>query len=397
MAANDFTTMTPGSGVADALQDILTRKRNDARQAMLDDITKRATDARIRYEDETAKSMAVAREGRAEEQRSLAAKNMLAGLGDAPAPLDQETYNKIHQYAPTRVSMTPAQNTLPSTQFSDAGVQQVPATPAPASYRYNGSPAYQQRQDTQKGLEGLANDPSFARLDDLHKLLKISSLFPQANPEAAIERLLTSKTEKGDGHLYGVDPATHKRIDLGPIGPNDRSMEFSRAPQTPAGEMPYVTGTKEDPVTHKKSPATFRISPSMIGPDGLVKYPEGFTPEGKLSAPPRTTLNPNTLYGQKQVAALRSAFQRSGNSTPVRQGREIAEADFINSISDPDLKKDIMTIRSDKRARMTPVEDLLKLVTPPASMQDEESKAAYLSAIRSILTELPNYPRLADQ
>lgn len=295
MAANDFTTMTPGSGVADALQDILTRKRNDARQAMLDDITKRATDARIRYEDETAKSMAVAREGRAEEQRSLAAKNMLAGLGDAPAPLDQETYNKIHQYAPTRVSMTPAQNTLPSTQFSDAGVQQVPATPAPASYRYNGSPAYQQRQDTQKGLEGLANDPSFARLDDLHKLLKISSLFPQANPEAAIERLLTSKTEKGDGHLYGVDPATHKRIDLGPIGPNDRSMEFSRAPQTPAASTPDIPGTIEDPVTHEKRPTIFRVTPNRIDPKtGLVNYPTGFTPDGgKLGvARPPTAVKP---------------------------------------------------------------------------------------------------------
>ena len=38
MAAQDYMTMTPGSAVADTLQEILARRRLDARQAMMDKV-----------------------------------------------------------------------------------------------------------------------------------------------------------------------------------------------------------------------------------------------------------------------------------------------------------------------------------------------------------------------
>lgn len=77
----DFNTMTPGSAVADQLQDILTKKRNDARQAMIDEINRKNMESEMSYRAEQAASSKEQREAHAQEYQA-AAQARAAALAD---------------------------------------------------------------------------------------------------------------------------------------------------------------------------------------------------------------------------------------------------------------------------------------------------------------------------
>jgi hypothetical protein len=54
---SDLYSMTPGSEVADQLQNILARKRNEARQSMLDDLSRRQAESQMNYQQENIESL----------------------------------------------------------------------------------------------------------------------------------------------------------------------------------------------------------------------------------------------------------------------------------------------------------------------------------------------------
>lgn len=257
---NSYLTMTPGSAVAGQLQDILTRKRLQARQNMLDDLNRRNTESEMKYREENAAGLREQREGMAAQRKATADKMFLDRLGDNPMEVDPATAAKLQEIAPTRLKTTPVGNTLPSVKSPLAGVlaganpasapaqagpTEDPSQATPASAQYLGSPAYVKQHETELKIEALAKDPNFSKLPAEQQLLKISQIFPNVDPTAVFERLLTSKTQQAPGNFMVYDEATGTMKNMGPRGPNDSLSIIPRAPkETP--ERPTWAGNTAD-------------------------------------------------------------------------------------------------------------------------------------------------------
>jgi hypothetical protein len=403
---NDVATMTPGSAVADSLEDILTRKRNEARQAMLDSITRQSAQARANYENSSAASLAEQRAAQAQFRQSEANKNRMAAMGPNPSSVDKATYDWGSKVSPSSFSMTPGGPTLASTQISDAGTQQVPSTNSPATFQYLGSPQYRQRQDTIKGLQSLTTDPAFANNPALQAELKVAAADPNWNPEAGIARVLTSKTNQGPGRIIFANEATGQAMSGGkPVtdfNSTDHIVAVPRPPQMPAAEMPYISGTMEDPVTHAKTPATFRVTPNMIGKNGLVTYPAGFTPDGKLAAapkppvvkPPKVDDRDWSLYINAKAAALRAPDDPKTEDLLNSQANKVINT----ATNDPVVKAFLSQAWTYKRARSLPADDLISKATRLPDDPKTQKEAQPLSdqqkeEIRQIWNQLKFEPQ----
>lgn len=296
---NSWMTMTPGSAVAGQLQNILTQKRVEARQAMLDELNRKNVESEMSYRDENAKSLAENRAAQAQFRTENANKTFLGELGDNPSPLDPQTAARLGKIAPNRLQTTPAGSTLPSTQAPLAGVlpgaqapelpnqtTQSPAVDRPASYQYTGSPAYQKQHDTQKKLEDLIDDSS---LSSEERMLRMSTLFPNSDPAPMYERYITSKSQQAPGHQFAVDPVSKKRIDLGPIGPNDKIEMLPRPPKDPV--EPATTSYWSTGPDGKKA----LMIVERDGRQHVSTTPEGYTLDDKvghntpLVKPPHTS------------------------------------------------------------------------------------------------------------
>jgi hypothetical protein len=70
MANDSFYTMTPGSAVADQLQDILTRKATEKRQAMLDDLNRRNIESEMSTREDNAATNSAYRQGLTEQHEA---------------------------------------------------------------------------------------------------------------------------------------------------------------------------------------------------------------------------------------------------------------------------------------------------------------------------------------
>lgn len=326
---NSYVTMTPGSAVAGQLQQILTSKRLEARQAMIDEMNRRNTESEIAYRDENAKSLAENRAAQAQLRTSQANKEFLGELGDNPTNLDPVTAAKLAKIAPNRLQTTPAGSTLPSKVAPAAGLMvgagapstplpsemtDSPAVDRPATNTYTGSPAYQKSKAITDQLTSLAGDPAFASLDDTHKLLKISAMFPGSDPAPMLERLMTAKSSQAGGHQYVVDPANPtKRIDLGVAGPNDKFEMLPRELRQPA-EPPVMQYWGTDDNTGKR----VLVNTYRNGKSQIVPAPEGITLDDKVGArgntakPPKVAGPTWNLYS----AALQAASQGKTQAEP---------------------------------------------------------------------------------
>lgn len=414
MAGQDINTMTPGSAVADSLEDILTRKRNESRQAMLDSVTRQSAQARANYENAAAASLTEQREAHAQEQKSIADKNRMAAMGQNPGDVDKSTYDWGSKVSPGSFRMASGGATLPSTATTGIGstlptgapsigptptpaaqppalpvqstsVPSTPDTSVPATYRYQGSPQYQQRQQTIQSLQDLTKDPSFANNPNLVAELKLATALPQYNPEGAVERIMTARNAQKPGRAISLDEATGKWKDsagniVTDANANDKVERIPRAANIPAGDTPFISGTIEDPITHIKTPSTFRVSPAMIGKDGLVRYPAGFTPEGKLGSAPRAPqVKPAkvddrdwALYLNAKSAALRAPDDAKTEDLLNSQANKVINT----STNDPAVRAFISKAWTYKQARSVPADVLMSKMkegsTPLTDPQKQE-------------------------
>lgn len=276
---SSYLTMTPGSAVAGQLQQILTSKRLEARQALLDSLNQKNVESQIADRDENTKTNQAYRESLAENhkvqeelRKAEADKIRLGNFGETPGPVGPEDAAFLQRVAPTRIQSAPGANTLPSTQapmaapimagqpsqtrpIGSAQAQQpdtslptgmtpspsVPDKSVPATNMYMGSPSYQKQHEAQQKLEALADPKSgFSSLSPEQQLLKIATIFPNADPNAVLERLMTSKSQAAPGRLILVDGDTRQATDTstgkpfkGTIGPNDHVQTIAHSPRVP--------------------------------------------------------------------------------------------------------------------------------------------------------------------
>jgi hypothetical protein len=105
--AQDFNTMTPGSAVADTLQEILARKRAEARQAMLDDITQKESVANMEYRRENMLGLKEQREATSEQRQALGAKTRF----DQQQRVEQDAARKNFLASPDFAQLDPKYQT----------------------------------------------------------------------------------------------------------------------------------------------------------------------------------------------------------------------------------------------------------------------------------------------
>lgn len=405
---NSYLTMTPGSAVAGQLQDILTRKRLEARQAMLDELNRKNIESEMRYREENAKGLAEQRAGLAQTRRDQAEKMFLDKLGDNPKNLDPATAAQLQTIDPSRLETVPGGATLPSVKSPTMGFRvgapvteqpsmastvdpSQPDPSIPTTNRYTGSPAYTKQHETSAKMEALFKDPSFTNGTDEQKLLAISQIFPGTDPAAIFERLLTSKTQQAPGHAFIWDAASNRRIDTGPLGPNDKFSVEPRPAATPV-EHPRWEGNTPEGV------AIFNMN--KIDKDGvpILMTSEGKRYTGKIAKVPAAGAGGKDVISsqdRKTYAQLRGKATGEpgawGGILPdqaAKQSAIVAFNQFEDSLLgrfDPDLVKVLKKIVSSEKDPNVTNEDIVKHSMDNGwILPDEEQKLyALLQTVRS--------------
>jgi hypothetical protein len=383
MAANDIYTMTPGSAVSDALQQILAERRLDARQALLDSLHQQDVQSIIRDRDQNSRTNEEYRRGLIEQRKSLEAERQATAnktrLGEVmPGPINNpNTLGFLNTNFPDLVKNNP-QPTLPPQEFTQG---MLPPDAQPENV-FLGTPEYQVGQRNDQGLKDLSHNPDFDKMSPIEKFLAIR----QYDPKGQIPQQLLMPT-KDEQYVPILD---WKGNDTGNWAPSN-SIRLPEPQQT-------------------KQPNT---GVTVLGPD---MSPDG-KPTGKTWVYEHSTGKEKLLdthVAAKAAGKPVDLYNRSAASAYVRslrvkgpQGQRESQAAMqilINSITDPEVKADIVTITSDPKMRVAPLDQLVAHgwieapkthidgtpTTPDEQMMFFQKLRAALAAVRGAPTVLPD-------
>lgn len=383
---------TPGSAMADQLQQILTSKRVEARQAMLDQIHAKDIESQIRDRDENARTNAEIRAANAENRKSQADTRFLTTLGDNPRNLDPTTATKLAEIDPSRLESVQGGATLPSTKSPMAGLivggnttkpisttstidPSAPDPSVPSTQRYLGSPAYMKQHEVQTKLESLG--PNFSQLPPEQQLMKIAAIFPGTDPMAVLERLLTAKSQQAPGRFKVWSEAQQKMIDAGAIGPNDKTAMEPRSPREPKDhgtflDRPVIIDGKVDP--HK-------VYVMKNGDITIQNVPDGASLGNKPNAKvPIVSSQEAAQYAKFRGLATKEPDGFIFNSAGVKVKNSVAFSQYEQSLYGkfpPDISGAVKAALEANLPSTTTNEDLVKQALEQGSIVPGEEQSFY--------------------
>lgn len=348
---SDYTS--PGFAVAGTLDQILTQRKAEARQAMLDSLNQQNVQSEISARNENTAGLAQQRDAKAADLKQHTADLRLSKM--APGKVDGGDVDFLKSDFPSFLKQTGGA-TLPSTSLigaselpgdgSGAGaasVEDVPSKPdssIPTTSTFTGDKDYQQKKKWQDALQELSQDPSFQD-PSIQKLLQVESLSPdgQKNMGTTLERLLTSRTQQPPPENWTVDASgkAHK-LDT---PPGAHITQLPNPPRPAAGHPPTLkdwttTGPDGKPVNHT----------GWFNPDKPNDPPIEVS-VGQLSnlGTEKTEAEPFTYAGDRKLfQSLQAAFKLKNNPEALQQ----AQIAYRNSIKDPLIKQDVIDIMTDK-------------------------------------------------
>jgi len=383
---SDYTS--PGYAVAGTLDQILTQRKAEARQAMLDSLNQQNVQSEIRSRDENTQGLTQQRAERAAEYKAQAAKLRMAGI--APGSVSGGDVDFLKENAPSSLTQTGGA-TLPSTSLigaselpggdtsgqGAASVENVPSKPdasIPITSTYAGIPEYQQKKKWQDAVNDLANDPSFND-PAIQKLLKMEAISPDAekNMPSLLEKLLANRAPKDLPENWVVDSSGHERKLNTPPGAHVINLPAPPRPAAGRGDQ-YVGTSGGNPVVMLPD-GSFVVGHLPPGADGSTPMPIEAKP---INAPGGLVKE----YGQGEFAAYQKALSMT---TPNPQEILTSMNALINSHRDKAVASDtaaIMDTRSPYR-KMQP-EELTGGSDPVLTGSPEHIKAVldFLRAIR---------------
>lgn len=355
MPGQNVDLTTPGSAVADQLQDILARKRAVAQQQLMNSLDVQKTQAQIanqtastQWLGEQRQGMAEMRAAQAEKLKQEAANEYLNNI-PAGQVTDPGVIQKVQQLAPALLQ----QQTIPGVGSDFTGPMKPAATATTADVRpdnravmnFLGTPAAQQKaqdlakktqteKDQQDALK-IVNDP--VRFGNLTPEQQILTTKQAGLDSSAIERYLTSKSTQGPtpGVILGRDGKFHLGSATGQV----------------VTDLPANAVVKEQPVEPQdhysdvgpeldkdKNPTGNRIAVDTRNGNYVVR--PAINAGGKSAGnAPKTVVGP---YPDKAFTELQSAWRAasSPNADPKLTGQMKAAAvqNFLTRVTDPKVR-----------------------------------------------------------
>ena len=301
--------MTPGSAVADQLQEILTNQRLEKRQAVIDAMNAQNVQSQMAARELNAKEQGLRIDAlnRDREAQEIDRKTKTMSPHQN---LDPATFLYLAQKAPWLIDQ--AQPAQP--QFDYEGQQDIPAQPA----QFHGRPEQletERKNKEQADAMAIINDPEqWNKLDKVHKAM----VYEKATGKSAADALFQDKSEwdkpvlDAEGNIVNYIPTSGATILPHPPKP-DRPF-----PITPMMVKRHNDDTDEDEnvlgqfdPNHPEKPYT--VSP---GTDGLRVA-------NKIGTPPKTPeykpkpIPPSILTGFNK--AMTAALNNKGDETAQKQ------------------------------------------------------------------------------
>jgi hypothetical protein len=294
--AADMYTMTPGSAVADKLQEILTQRKLEARQALLDKLQQDEFSHRRTIDTE---NLGLRRKEGERDDRKLDL-DQFSTMREGTRPgadlskLDPKYADWLRsQGAVDTLQGTASARMLPAPgddQGSAAQSIEPPTTSTSSMDVFAGDADYQKQQRIKDAVAMLERDPSFASKSPADKYLAILAATGQNAPAQAIA---------GDRKVWHMSPAGRLE-QRGTIGPQDEVVETSWQPNPTAASRPQYVGTTPDGKPIVMDPdGQFRIAPIAGNPNMPIN--------AKPSAAKVPDLIPPNILGQLRVAAAAPA------------------------------------------------------------------------------------------
>jgi hypothetical protein len=392
--------VSPGYAVADQLQQILAQRRLDARQAMLDKITQQKADTEqqnIQSEIQARKeeadwrrantaSLATERAAREADIRAqeIQRRGGVLTMGQPVAPGDEKFFQ---ENAPSLLN--PAQPGTAPLGPDEQGPS-LPASPT----TFVGLPAQQEKakkdydeQVNRRFLDVTLNDPS---LTPQQKLFKILPRYASHDPSSVLEKLASQENlvplpvlDENTGKFSPAVDTSGKPI-LGK--PGERPLQISRRPEHFPTQINYTVPNDPANPTGPTHTETHNVPPGGVpdfSPNSKTRVTGGV--EFKGTAPNHGA--PNPLYDKAAYNSLQSAL-RSSTASP--EAKKSALNNFMNSITDLNVRADAATVKSNPRTANMSKDDLIKykVIQPQPGWTDQQLKD-HIDRVSQVLSVMP--------
>lgn len=387
---------TSGTLVTSGLDQALTQRKLEARQAMLDALNQKNVESEISYRGEQAKSLADERSAQADQRREASLSStaghlhMGQDLGDMKPDLLQALIER--GYANPGVTPEDAATTggldvgtgsrmlvlshdkdgnfgaPPDPEANATGVESIKTPNKPShgpeavgSPKENDDESQREREDWFM-RSGIMGRPDMTPID---KAIAWST-YMGGKP-------MPTQLLQPPGKLVTVDDAsgTAKEVPGISLNPNDKVQNIPRPPRAAQPPQPQFVGAQG--------------TNGVIFQDGHFRtepLPDG-QPLGPRVEPPSKS---NGLY---DTAAYAKFNQVNLNPNATDQDKLAVKSTVINSIQDPDLRHDVSVILGNDRYLEIPVDSLISsgVIEPPQGASPEQAQE-YLRKVKVILNAL---------
>lgn len=387
MASNqDFYSLTPGSAVADSLQDILTRRKAEARQSMLDQLNQKNVESEISYRNKQAESEAAARNDQIWQRRAtLHGGDPVTGM--SPNDIQQGVSGGwMTQDQPEAAAPVSAIDRQAEIAAGGSPSQTAPATP---NYHWAATAESRKRQadtDTENQeqfqIDQMMADPNMSDAD--RKALTMARGIPEARHtllSTLLNREMTPapklepryKMNRLTGKLEPLTAADGKPL-MG--SPNSPITEWGEQPQQPnAADQPTEWNIPDphqiDPATGKPKMVTalatrkamMATKPGHIFDDPNVRVFGDQVHQGNMPVGPA-----QKPYDMAAYRAYQTATRSPNADDNTKQAAALA---FAGTISDPVVRQDVVSVITNPTKRSIPMDALLNAMTGVTPEQRE--------------------------
>lgn len=362
--------------VASTLDNILTTRKAEQRQAMLDEISKRNVESEITSRDENTKSLA-------DQRSALADEHYLKMIQDSGFDPDQDlskidprmlaVAEKTGYIKHSRLSPTPSVSTSedfrsatddPRTQSTyDGPNANEPSFTMPGdTSTTTGSPTEEQgtffkgtredqeanrlQTDMQPLIEsGFFTDP---KVSDIQKMLTINRLFRQKPTTTEFTGLLKPK---GNRYVMGMDGKVTQATgpDGTPLGTEDQITPVPRPATAPAPSFSYggVDPKTGMPISMDNRSGHFRVAPATELPNGIAPKPTAASQGNGLTSADVTLLG---KLRAKAVASPGIVSAGAPNPRDVAAFDQVIEGITSKYHASPNVKAAIRDLLYDPNA-----------------------------------------------
>ncbi len=250
-------------------EQILDKRRAYQRQAMLDALNRQQVEANMQLHRDQMETNKVAREAQAEAAKALAVQRRLSGftMGDEPS---EEDYKWFQENGGSSYFSKPAESKIETVEGAQyvppaeddggnlseggllAGSGETITSTQKVAPKFRGTTEERQTLQDQLMFREMSEDPNMP--EEVRAFARIRAASPKATVPPEIFK------DHSKGHAVVYDPSSGGFITGPELGPNDKFIQESRAPQPPpttisfigmTGGQPVFAGNRIDPKTGK--------------------------------------------------------------------------------------------------------------------------------------------------